>query len=135
MGGDVCSGHGGHGGHSGHSGHGITVVTVVTVVDHRPSKQHQCIFRPRCIFKSRPMMHVHHEHPTALQAGGSASPSPRHTIRTLVSRSGPMNISYNLRLSAPNCVTTSSGLITLPRDLLILCARADTRTDASDLST
>lgn len=42
----------------------------------------------------------------------------------MVSRSGPINISYSLSESAPNSSTTSSGLTTLPLDLLILCALA-----------
>ena len=48
---------------------------------------------------------------------------------------GPMNISYKRRLSAPYMVTTSSGLTTFPRLLLILCARDETRTSGSVRST
>ncbi len=39
--------------------------------------------------------------------------------RTLVSRSGPMNISYKRRESAPKSATTSSGLITLPLGVVV----------------
>ena len=55
--------------------------------------------------------------------------------QTLVSLSGPMNISYSRRLSAPYMVTTSSGLTTFPRLLLILCARDDTLTLGCSRST
>lgn len=40
---------------------------------------------------------------------------------TLVSCKGPRNISYRRKESAPYLYTTSSGLMTLPRLLLILC--------------
>jgi len=60
---------------------------------------------------------------------------PSRPRRALVSRSGPRNISYRRRLSAPYAATTSSGLTTLPRLLLILCARAATRTPGSARST
>ena len=46
-----------------------------------------------------------------------------------------MNISYSRRESAPNSFTTSSGFTTFPLLLLILWARADTRTEGSDLRT
>lgn len=54
-------------------------------------------------------------------------------LSTLVSRSGPMNISYSRSESAPNRSTTSSGFTTLPRDLLILWARAVTLAAGSPL--
>lgn len=41
---------------------------------------------------------------------------------TFVSRRGPINISYNLKESAPKLNTMSSGFTTLPRLLLILKA-------------
>ncbi len=82
---------------------------------------------------------VHLARPSSLCSGGDGGcrrrrsnnpspsrprPSPSPVLPTLVSLSGPMNSSYSRRLSAPNWFTTSSGLITLPRLLLILCARA-----------
>jgi hypothetical protein len=54
------------------------------------------------------------------------TPSTLCVLQTLTSRSGPMNISYRRSESAPYWKTTSSGLMTLPRDLDILCARACT---------
>ena len=42
-------------------------------------------------------------------------------MHTLVSCNGPRNISYKRNESAPYLYTTSSGLTTLPRLLLILC--------------
>mmetsp|Transcript_14672 Transcript_14672/g.62953 ORF Transcript_14672/g.62953 Transcript_14672/m.62953 type:complete len:258 (-) Transcript_14672:1835-2608(-) len=62
-------------------------------------------------------------------------PSTPLVCHTFVSRSGPMNISYRRSESAPNSSTTSSGFTTFPRDLDILCARADTLTDSSEAST
>src|SRR6516162_4803234 len=44
-------------------------------------------------------------------------------LHGFVASSGPMNISYSRRLSAPYSLTTSSGLMTLPRALDILSAR------------
>jgi hypothetical protein len=46
-----------------------------------------------------------------------------------------MNISYNLRESAPYSETTSSGFTTFPLLLLILCARAINRILGSPFST
>ena len=46
-----------------------------------------------------------------------------------------MNISKSRSESAPYSLTTSSGLMTLPRAFDILCARASTGTDGSVLST
>ena len=81
------------------------------------------------------------------------TPSTLRVLHTLVSRSGPINISYRRSESAPasrlvrrTCggadrarvpyaLTTSSGLTTLPRLLLILCALAATRTEGSALRT
>eukprot|EP00982_Pelagococcus_subviridis_P002037 15753-Pelagococcus_subviridis.AAC.2 len=53
-------------------------------------------------------------------------PSTPFVCHTLVSRRGPMNISYRRSESAPYASTISSGLTTFPRDLDILCARAFT---------
>mmetsp|Transcript_21063 Transcript_21063/g.63392 ORF Transcript_21063/g.63392 Transcript_21063/m.63392 type:complete len:219 (-) Transcript_21063:2255-2911(-) len=61
------------------------------------------------------------------------TPSTPLVLHTLVSLRGPMNISYSRRESAPKRSTTSSGFTTLPRDLLILWARADTREAGSPL--
>ena len=38
-------------------------------------------------------------------------------LQGIVSANGPINISYKRKLSAPTLFTTSSGLITLPKDL------------------
>ncbi|MNN43665.1 hypothetical protein D3C81_1579130 [compost metagenome] len=46
-------------------------------------------------------------------------PSTPLAFHGLVASSGPMNISYTRSVSAPYSLTISSGLITLPRDLLI----------------
>lgn len=58
-----------------------------------------------------PIQSTPHAHPPSQLAstGPPAPPAP-----TLVSRSGPMNISYSRSESAPNWPTMSSGLITLP---------------------
>mmetsp|Transcript_10543 Transcript_10543/g.30015 ORF Transcript_10543/g.30015 Transcript_10543/m.30015 type:complete len:207 (+) Transcript_10543:667-1287(+) len=63
------------------------------------------------------------------------TPSTPLVFQTFVSRRGPMNISYNRRESAPYLSTTSSGLMTLPRLLLILWALADTLTSGLAFST
>mmetsp|Transcript_31713 Transcript_31713/g.68639 ORF Transcript_31713/g.68639 Transcript_31713/m.68639 type:complete len:200 (-) Transcript_31713:134-733(-) len=63
------------------------------------------------------------------------TPSTLRVLHTLVSLNGPMNISYRRSESAPYAATTSSGLTTLPRLLLILWARAFTSTLGSSLST
>ena len=49
-------------------------------------------------------------------------------LHGLTASSGPMNISYSRKLSAPYSATITSGLITLPRAFDILCARASMRT-------
>ena len=46
-------------------------------------------------------------------------PSTPFVFQGFVASSGPMNISYIRSVSAPNSFTISSGLMTLPRDLLI----------------
>ena len=48
------------------------------------------------------------------------TPSTPRMLQGLVASSGPMNISYSRRLSAPYSSTTLFGLMTLPRALDIL---------------
>ena len=87
--------------------------------------------------KRKPCLPAPHCCPST-RAEGSRQPTMQpHRARppTLVSLRGPMNISYRRSESAPYCHTTSSGLMTLPRLLLILWAREETLTAGSDLST
>mmetsp|Transcript_13574 Transcript_13574/g.49358 ORF Transcript_13574/g.49358 Transcript_13574/m.49358 type:complete len:271 (+) Transcript_13574:666-1478(+) len=63
------------------------------------------------------------------------TPSIARVDHVLVSLSGPINISYKRSESAPNSSTISSGLITLPRLLLILYARESTLTVGSPFKT